>query len=128
MTTQLHYLKQNVIAEPLINQWYAWSYLISPAPAAMLIANSHLKMMQLFVSAPQVHVSALKNPAMQGGPFLNYDASRVPAIRELIDRTARNHRQMVECAEAVQTLDQLLADESQGYSLEPLYKRVPDIL
>src|SRR5438045_4908995 len=39
MATQLCYLKQNVIVEPLINQWYAWSYLIAPAPAAMLIAN-----------------------------------------------------------------------------------------
>jgi hypothetical protein len=24
------YLKQNVLVEPLFNQWYAWSYLISP--------------------------------------------------------------------------------------------------
>ncbi|NET07738.1 MAG: NAD-dependent epimerase/dehydratase family protein [Symploca sp. SIO2B6] len=29
------YLKPNVIIEPLFNQWYAWSYLISPATAAV---------------------------------------------------------------------------------------------
>ena len=62
------YLKQNVVAEPLINQWYAWPNLISPATAAMFIANSHLKIMQSFASAPQVHVAALKNPAMRGVP------------------------------------------------------------
>ena len=122
------YLKPNVLIEPLYNQWYAWPNLIPPATAAMYVANQHLKIMQSFVSAPQVHVSALKNPAMLGGPFLNYDASRVPAIRELIERTAREHRQMVEFADAVKTLDQILADDCQGYSLEPLYKRVPDIL
>ena len=27
-------LKPNAMAEPLINQWYAWPYLISPATAA----------------------------------------------------------------------------------------------
>lgn len=27
------YLRCNVVAEPLFNQWYAWSYLISPPPA-----------------------------------------------------------------------------------------------
>ncbi len=122
------YLKPNVLIEPLYNQWYAWPNLIPPATAAMYVANQHLKIMQSFVSAPQVHVSALKNPAMLGGPFLHYDASRAPAVRELMERTARDHAQMVEFADAVKSLDQIVAEESQGYSLEPLYKRVPEIL
>ena len=29
------YLKRNVMIEPLFNQWYAWSYLIAPATAAL---------------------------------------------------------------------------------------------
>src|SRR5205085_6813113 len=76
MNAERFYLKQNVLAEPLINQWYAWSYLIPPATAAMYMANSHLKIMQSFLSNPQMHVTALKNPAMIGGPFINYPASR----------------------------------------------------
>jgi L-ascorbate metabolism protein UlaG (beta-lactamase superfamily) len=122
------YLKPNVLVEPLYNQWYAWANLISPATAAMYIANQHLKIMQSFVAAPQVHVSALKNPAMLGGPFINYDASRVPAIKELLERTTSEHAHMLEFANAVKSLDQMLADEGQGFSLEPLYRRVPDIL
>src|SRR5262245_49248160 len=128
MTMRDVYLKPNVLIEPLYNQWYAWPNLISPATAAMYVANQHLKIMQSFVATPQIHSSELKNPAMLGGPFINYDASRVPAIRELMERTARDHAQMVEFADAVKRLDQLLADEAQGYSLEPLYQRVPDIL
>jgi L-ascorbate metabolism protein UlaG (beta-lactamase superfamily) len=128
MATRDVYLKPNVLIEPLYNQWYAWPNLISPASAAMYVANQHLKIMKSFVATPQVHVSALKNPAMLGGPFINYDASYAPAIRELMERTARDHAQMVEFAEAVKHLDQILADEAQGYSLEPLYQRVPDIL
>ncbi len=122
------YLRPNVLIEPLYNQWCAWPNLISPATAAMYVANQHMKIMKSFVSAPQVHVSALKNPAMLGGPFINYDASRAPAIRELLERTARDHAQMLEFADAVKQLDQILADEGQGYSLEPLYNRVPAIL
>jgi L-ascorbate metabolism protein UlaG (beta-lactamase superfamily) len=122
------YLRPNVLIEPLYNQWYAWANLISPTTAPMYVANQHLKIMQSFVAAPQIHVSALKNPAMLGGPFINYDASRVPAVRELAERTAAENAHMIEFAEAVKRLDQMLADEGQGYSLEPLYPRVPEIL
>jgi len=128
MATQLYYLKQNVIAEPLINQWYAWSYLISPAPAAMLIANSHLKMMQSFVSAPQVHVSALKNPAMRGGPFLNYGPEKVGAIKSLIDETITEQGLLLELVGAIQKFSELLLNEADGYSLEALYQKVPELL
>ncbi|HYP26766.1 MAG TPA: MBL fold metallo-hydrolase [Blastocatellia bacterium] len=122
------YLRQNVLAEPLINRWYAWSYLVAPATAAMYIANSHLTIMRSFVSNPQVHVSALKTPAMIGGPFINYPASRVDEIRSLMETTIKEQANMLELAEAVRTLDGVLSDEAEGYSLEPLYKKIPDAL
>ena len=31
---ELLYLRQNIQFEPLVDQWYAWSHLISPATAA----------------------------------------------------------------------------------------------
>jgi hypothetical protein len=119
------FLKQNILAEPLFNQWYAWPYLIPPASAAIYIANSHLKTMQSFVSAPQIHVSALKNPAMIGGPFINYDPSKVPDIKRLIDKTLTEQKIMVEFAEAIKTLDQMLVNEATGYSMEAHYSKVP---
>ena len=84
MGTENVYLKANALAEPLFNQWYAWSCLISPATAAMFIANSRVKIMQSFVTAPQIHVAALKSPAMRGGPFINYDATRTAEVKELM--------------------------------------------
>lgn len=128
MASKKMFFKQNVLAEPLFNQWYAWPYLIPPASAAMYIANSHLKIMQSFVSAPQIHNSALKNPAMSGGPFINYDASKVPAIKRLIDKTLAEQKLMLELAEAIKTLEQMLIDEATGYSLEAFYLKVPNIL
>jgi len=35
----------------------------------MYVANVQLKLMQSFVNSPQVHIIALKNPAMFSGPL-----------------------------------------------------------
>jgi L-ascorbate metabolism protein UlaG (beta-lactamase superfamily) len=128
MSTQKVYLKQNVQLEPLFNQWYAWPYLISPAPASMYVANSHLKIMQSFVANPQFHVNALKNPAMRGGPFINYDAGRARDVKALLEQTTREQADLLELAAGIRDLDALLASESDGNSLEPLYAKMPECL
>jgi len=128
MTARNVYLKPNVLVEPLFNQWYAWTNLIAPAASAMYVANSHLKIMQSFVASPQLHVSALKNPAMLGGPFINYGPERVGEVRELLERTKQEQAHVIEFAEAVKALDQTLAEEATGLSLEPLYGKVPEPL
>ena len=122
------YLKRNVLVEPLFNQWYAWSYLISPPTAAMYLANLHLKIMESFVATPQVHISALKNPANLGGPFLNYDASRVDEIKALREKIIKENEHLLTLAEAIKKLDKMLAEEADGHSIEPLYSKVPDVL
>jgi len=122
------YLRQNVVAEPLFNQWYAWSYLIAPATAAMYMSNSHLKIMQSFVSAPQTHIAALKNPAMMGGPFINYPASATAEIKGLMERTSKEHTDLLKLSEAIPRLDEVLAQEAAGFSLEPTYEKVPEPL
>ena len=122
------YLKQNVVAEPLFNQWYAWPHLLSPATAPLFVANLHLKIMQSFVTSPSVHVAAAKNPELIGGPFIHYGPERVGDIRGLLEKTRKEQAKMVEFAEAVKKLDQMLMDEAVGYSLEPLYAKLPDVL
>jgi L-ascorbate metabolism protein UlaG (beta-lactamase superfamily) len=122
------YLKQNVQCEPLFNQWYAWTHLIAPHTAAMFIANLHLKIMKSYVAAPQIHANAVKNPAMLGGPFIDYQGGRVDEIRALADRTAKESAHMIEFAEAIKALNELLNNEAKGYSLEPLYEKIPQTL
>ncbi len=122
------YLKQNVQCEPLFNQWYAWTHLIAPHTAAMFISNLHLKIMKSYVAGPQIHANAVKNPAMLGGPFIDYQGGRVDEIRKLADRTAKESAHMIEFAESVKSLNQLLNTEAKGYSLEPLYAKIPQAL
>ena len=122
------YLRGDVVAEPLFNQWYAWSSLISPASSAMFVANSHLKIMQSFVAAPGVHAAALKNPAMRGGPFIAHDVGRMPDVKALLEKTVAERPHVLELASAIQRTGEMLMSEADGSSLEPLYERVPDIL
>lgn len=128
MSTEKVYLRPNVLVEPLVNQWYAWANLVSPATAAMYIANSHMKIMQSFVATPQVHISALKNPAMMGGPFINCGIEQVGKVKALVEEISKEQRHMLEFAEAVKVLEETLKNECTGYSLEPMYPKVPDVL
>jgi L-ascorbate metabolism protein UlaG (beta-lactamase superfamily) len=121
------YLKQNVAVEPLYNQWYAWWYLMAPATAPLYVAHHHLKVMESFVANPAIHVAALKNPALAGGPYLNYGVERASEVKELLERTRKEKAASIQFAQALAELDKLLAP-ANGFSLEELYKKVPDVL
>src|ERR1051325_8129737 len=108
MSEQNLYFKQNVLVEPLFNQWYVWPYLIPPVSAAMYITNWHLTIMESFVESPEFHVAALKDPSMMGGPFINYTADRADEIKTLLNKTRQEQTLMLELAEAIHSLDSML--------------------
>jgi L-ascorbate metabolism protein UlaG (beta-lactamase superfamily) len=122
------YLRPNVLAEPLVCNWYAWTHLIQPATAGRNILERHLNIMRSFIQAPQVHAAAVRNPAMTGGPFISHAPGRVKEIAALIDRTLHEQSDLLVLARAVSELDAMLRTEAKGFSLEPLYSRVPEPL
>lgn len=119
------YLKRNVVLDPLFNHWYAWTHLISPATAALNVAN-HIKIMRSFLANPAVHEAAVKDPEMMGGPFLDCPASGAGRVAALLEKTLASQARLLEFVEALKSLDALLLKEAtQGLSLEPLYAKVP---
>jgi L-ascorbate metabolism protein UlaG (beta-lactamase superfamily) len=126
--TQKYYLREDVQIEPLINSWPAWALIVAPATAAMVTANSHVKIMKSFLTAPEVHAAALKNPAMRGGPFLDQGSRKTGDIKRLLERTMREQAHLITFSEAVKDLNDILMSEARGYSLEPFYQKVPDSL
>ncbi len=98
MSAEKLYLSPNVVVEPLIDNWYAWAHLIPPATAATNIVGRHLTIIESYVKAPQAHAAAVKNPAMLGGPFIDYRESKVPQIQDLIERTKRERTHLIELA------------------------------
>lgn len=128
MKNNSFYLKPNVVIEPLIDRWYAWSHLISPATAAMNIVGRHLKIMNSYTQSPQIHAAAVKNPKMLGGPFMDYNGGRVEDIIKLKSETLEKRAKSIELHAAIVELDKMLLTNAKGYSLESLYEKVPDIL
>jgi L-ascorbate metabolism protein UlaG (beta-lactamase superfamily) len=123
-----YYLKPNVVVEPLVDYWYAWAHLISPATAALNITGRHLKIMDSFILAPDVHIDAVKNPKMLGGPFMDIPKEQRNEVRELRQWTLEKRKQMLKLSAALKQLDHLIQNASDGFSLESLYARVPDEL
>jgi L-ascorbate metabolism protein UlaG (beta-lactamase superfamily) len=119
------FLRPGTVIEPLVNRWYAWHALVSPASMALYTANLHVATMQSFVTNPEVHVAAVRDPQLLGGPFIHHGPDRVPAIRALLEATRRDGAELLELAAAVKELDALLMSEANGGSLEYLYACVP---
>lgn len=122
------YLKQNIVLEALVDRWYGWSHLISPATAALNIRDRHLKIMKSFVQNPKIHAAAVKKPEMRGGPFIDYGVERKEEIRALYEETLSNRKELLELAEAIHELGAMLEKEAKGGSLIPLYPKVPELL
>lgn len=122
------YLKPNVVIEPLVDNWYAWSHLVSPATAAMNILNRHLTIIESYLAAPSIHAEAVLNPKMRGGPFMDFGGGRVEEVKNLEQQTLKKQEKVLQFAKAIKDLDKLLATEAKGYGLEQLYDKVPEIL
>lgn len=128
MKNDLVYLKKNVVPEPLFDQWYAWPHLISPATAAMNILERHIKIMNSYILAPQVHAEAVKDPKLLGGPFMDYDRNCKEEVKQLKEFTLQRNSRLIEFAKAVQQLSKMLKQEAQGGSMQEMYEKVPEIL
>lgn len=122
------YLRPNIQVEPLFDHWYAWSYLIPPATAARNVTERHLRIMDSYINAPEIHAAAVKNPKMLGGPFIDYGGRCVDEIKALRDKTHNDRKHLIELSTAISDLDAMLRTHAKGYSLQPLYQKVPSIL
>jgi L-ascorbate metabolism protein UlaG (beta-lactamase superfamily) len=128
MNDEMLYLRPNIQVEPLFDQWYAWSHLIPPATAARNLTERHLKIMDSYVNAPQVHANAVKSPKLKGGPFIDYGGKRVDEIKMLRDKTRSQRAHLIALSAAIGSLEENLRTKAKGFSLQPLYEQVPDIL
>lgn len=128
MNNKSIYLKPNVVLEPLVDRWYAWSHLVSPATAAMNILDRHVMIMESYLAAPEVHAEACLNPKMRGGPFMDLAGERTADIKALLDKTLDKESRLIAFARAVRSLDKLLLTEAKGFGLEAVYDKVPEML
>jgi L-ascorbate metabolism protein UlaG (beta-lactamase superfamily) len=125
MMSDRYYLRQNVQVEPLIDHWFAWPHLIAPATWARNVTERHMKIMESYIGAPDLHADAVKNPQLLGGPFIDYDRERVDDVRALYDRIARCQPEVLELSAAIEQLDSMLRAQARGFCLHEMYDKVP---
>ncbi|MBC7542604.1 MAG: hypothetical protein H7338_07735, partial [Candidatus Sericytochromatia bacterium] len=116
--------RPEVVAEPLIDRWYAWHVLLSPATAALFLVHAHLRILQTFVQDPDIHLRARQNPAMRSGPFMDHGAERRDEVAALLEQTTGAQGPQLALAEALGSLARQLA-EVQGGTMESHYADVP---
>lgn len=128
MTDKMLYLKADVYFEPLLNHWYAWSYLMPPVTGARYIVNTHRRIMQSFVNNYKLHIIASKDSNFTGGEFLNCTEDQVDDIKALIEELNEECSDLVELSDAVKELDDLVFQHTSGESIDYLYPKVPSPL
>lgn len=122
------FLRPNVVAEPLVDGWYAWAHLIPPSTLARNLTGRHLKIMESYIQSPETHEAAVKNPKLLGGPFMDFKQRSVEQVKQLRQRTLQVGRPLIALSNAIDRLDHLLREKAGGASLESLYSEVPDEL
>ena len=125
MQSNKYVLKPDVVIEPLISRWYAWSHLVSPATACMNLAYRYLPLMESFVTSPDVHAAACKNPALIGGPFVDLPASSTAEVQQLI-QTTKQQSEMILFGEGLREAFRLLMKNADGFSIEKFYSLLPE--
>lgn len=127
MNNTKFYLRQEIAIEPLVYSWYAHPFMLPPAAVAMFIRDK-VKLMKSYLVAPELHEMAMKSPDMAGSMFLNMPAARANEVAALLESTLAENEDRITFAEDVIWLYRFLLREAKGYSLESLYRQVPQRL
>ena len=128
MSSSIYYLKPNVVAEPLVDGWYAWAHLVPPATLSRNITERHLKIIESYIESPETHEAAVKDPRLLGGPFMDLKQRKVEEVSALRQRTLQQRDHLITLSRAIEQLDAMLRAKANGFSLEPLYAEIPPAL
>jgi len=128
VTQSLVRLKPNVVVEPLVARWHAWPYLISPGTSCAYAAFRHVTLMESFLTAPDVHATACRNPSLRGGPFVDLPVQSVSAVSALLEKTKSVQKAQIAFANAYRDAYKMLLETADGYSIESHYGSMPESL
>ena len=125
MTETPMYLRSKAIVEPLVDRFYAWPHTVAPVPGAMNLAFLQVPMLESYLQAPQLHVSASSNPELRGGFFVNIAEDKASRIQDLLNGIKRDRADILRFAAAVAEGQELLRSSATGFDLTPLYSKLP---
>lgn len=121
-------LTDSLLVEPLVNRWFAWSTVIAPVPASFHLMQYQIPLLESYLSAPEVHAEAGKNPEFVAGPFVQVPAEKAEEVKKLLDKTRRTLEANLNFCRDVFNFYNRLVNEAHGQGLEPYYSEVPERL
>jgi L-ascorbate metabolism protein UlaG (beta-lactamase superfamily) len=128
MSEEPRFLRPDVIAEPLVDRFYASLMTLAPVQAAMNLAFLQVPLLESYLQSPQVHIAASSNPELRGGFFVNVAEERGGEVRELLASIKRDRVPMLAFAAAVAEAEELVRQGATGFDLTPLYPKLPPAL
>jgi L-ascorbate metabolism protein UlaG (beta-lactamase superfamily) len=119
-------LKKNVIAEPAVAGWYAWSYLLPPQTLAKYLKNHYRTIVESYLDKPETHRTALKQARFQGGPFVHEQGDgSYEKVRDWYASSREHLAPLLELADAIDELEQKVLPGLTGASMEAAYRQLP---
>ncbi|WP_236073070.1 MBL fold metallo-hydrolase [Streptomyces tardus] len=121
-------MKRNVIAEPAVAGWYAWSYLLPPHTLAKYLKHHYRNIVESYLDEPEAHRTALKQPRFQGGPFVHEQEGSYEKVRDWYESSREEIGPLLELADAIDELEQKVLPGLTGASMESVYGTLPEPL
>lgn len=121
-------LRKNVIAEPAVAGWYAWSYLLPPHTLAKYLKNHYRGIVESYLANPQAHRTALRQARFQGGPFVHEQAGSYETIERWYAAARERQAPLLELADAIDELERKILPDQTGGSMEEVYRQLPEPL
>lgn len=126
MTTDAHLvLAESACVEPLVARWPAWPHVLAPVTQSLHLSNYQSTVLRSYLSNPDGHETACRNPMLFGGAFVDIPSERAPEVKALLDETVQEFGENVEFARSLIEFHNRIAAEAEGASLEGYYSRVP---
>lgn len=118
-------LSDSTAAEPLVNDWVAWSHVISPVACSLHLQNYQLGILRSYLDDPKVHVDACKHPELRSGRFVDIPARRAAEVRDFLAGTEARMRDNLKLAASLVEFHNRLTEQAKGLSLDPYYAELP---
>jgi L-ascorbate metabolism protein UlaG (beta-lactamase superfamily) len=114
--------------EPLVNNWAAWSDLISPVPYSLHMLHYQMNILSSYLANPEMHIEASQDAQFFGGPFVTVPIERAQEIEQMLHQMKTNQSDNIALATGLTEFANYIHKEAKGQSLEPYYEKVPDAL
>lgn len=129
MATDFYKLKGSVIAEPLVNHWYAWCNLIAPHTYSMYLHHRIMPALKSFIKAPEIHKSIAADPKFLGGIFVNLEKNFIDEAIALVNKLDSDYFDLSTLAIDIKKLFSIVETHSiEGLSFSEVYDTFPHSL